>query len=488
MTKQHIVKSVFWLTVAEIIFNLSGYIVHAGVGRILGPSEYGRYGLVITLTTMIIMLIGRGIPSAMNKYISEISETKAGMVGVIKNQAAKAQLILIGSVTVVFYLLSPTIASVLNDPSLTSLFQLSSLIIPSFAAASFYFYYFTGIHRFNIQSALKVIRSVARVILIIGLALLFKIEGTIAGYIAAPLTVFAVGWAIDKFWISKKYPADPKASFNWRKLVAYAWPITLFMLFYEIFITLDLYMVKAILKDDFLTGIYNGSLTVGRIPYYLFYALAIVLLPTISKSTAENNAPETKKTIQQSLRFMLMFLLPIITLMYIYAYPIINIFYGFGYSEAARPMQILLFGVGFLTIFYVMSFAFNGAGKVKIPMYIALFGMIVKIILTYIFIQSQGIFGAAAATTITSVIVMAIMLYYINKHFKGLIQSSSISKMFFSAGLMYLISFIFPGGKYFFILWGLILFGAYLLLLSMFGELKKEDFNLLKKLVSKKQT
>ena len=58
MSKQHIVKSVFWLTTAEIIYSLSGYAIHAGVGRILGPEGYGRYGLVITLTTMIIMLIG----------------------------------------------------------------------------------------------------------------------------------------------------------------------------------------------------------------------------------------------------------------------------------------------------------------------------------------------------------------------------------------------------------------------------------------------
>jgi len=44
--------------------------VHSVAGRILGPADYGRYGLVVTLTTMVIVLIGNGIPTAMSKYVS----------------------------------------------------------------------------------------------------------------------------------------------------------------------------------------------------------------------------------------------------------------------------------------------------------------------------------------------------------------------------------------------------------------------------------
>ena len=50
----NLAKSALWVTISEIIFNISGFIIHSIVGRILGPVDYGRYGLVITLTTMII--------------------------------------------------------------------------------------------------------------------------------------------------------------------------------------------------------------------------------------------------------------------------------------------------------------------------------------------------------------------------------------------------------------------------------------------------
>jgi len=487
----NLTKSIFWLTISEIIFNISGYIIHSGVGRILGPADYGRYGLVITLTTMIIILIGNGIPTAMSKFLSEIFENKPSMIEVIKRKSLILQSILIGFVTIIFFLLAPALSMLLGDPSLTKLFRLSTLIIPAFAAASFYFYYFTGIHRFNLQAILKTIRSVAKVIFILTLAWFFKIEGSITGYILAPIFVFLIAFIIDKFLISKKNlqsqknlnrTSQPSSYFSWKKLINYAWPFTLFLLFYEIMISIDLYLVKAITASDYLTGIYNGALTVGRIPYYLFYALTIVLLPTISKTTSQNNHKETQETINKALRLMLL-LLPIgIIIMSVFATPILSIFYGSDYISGTMSMQILILGVSFLTVFYVLSFAFSGAGKVKLPMWIALGGMILNIILSYILIHKYAILGAAIATSITSFLIMLISLYLIKREFNSFIKIKSLIKVFIVSLITYFIAILFPTNNYLFILWSLILSVIYFTALYIFKEINKEDILIFKKL------
>ena len=67
-------QALVWLTASEVVFNIAAYIVHSVAGRILGPADYGRYGLVVTLTTMVIVLIGNGIPTTMSKYLSEVLE------------------------------------------------------------------------------------------------------------------------------------------------------------------------------------------------------------------------------------------------------------------------------------------------------------------------------------------------------------------------------------------------------------------------------
>ncbi|HFC76977.1 MAG TPA: flippase [Candidatus Moranbacteria bacterium] len=487
MKEQHIAKSVFWLTISEIIFNISGYIIHSGVGRILGPADYGRYGLVITLTTMIIILIGNGIPTAMSKFLSEVFETNPAMINVIKNKALFLQTILISVITLIFFFSAPLIALALGDSSLTHLFRISTLIIPSFALASFYFYYFTGIHRFNLQATLKTVRSIAKVVFILWLAWIFKLSGSIIGYILAPFFVFLIAWGIDKFWISKNFTKTKnkqleKTSLNFstKKLFNYAWPFTLFLLFYEIMISIDLYMVKAILQNDFLTGIYNGSLTVGRIPYYLFYALTIVLLPSISKSSAQKDNQKTKQTVSQSLRLMSI-LLPLgAILMIVFAKPIIYLFYGVDYFSAILPMQILVVGVSFLTVFYVLSFAFSGLGKVKLPMWIAFLGMIANIILNYFLIRKNQLIGAATATSITSFFVMLASLYFTKKEFQASLKIKSILKIGFAFIITFFLAKLFPESNYLFILWSLILSSIYFIILYVLKEIKKEDINIKK--------
>lgn len=491
--KSNLAKSALWVTISEVFFNLSGFIIHSVLGRFLGPADYGRYGLVITLTTMVIILIGNGIPTAMSKYISEYYENNSRMVQKIKRQAIILQAIIITSITIIFFFSIPLICRLLGDPTLIPLFRISTLIIPTFAAASFYFSYYTGLHRFNLQATLKTLRSIFRIAFVISLAYVWKVEGSIIGYIASPGAVFLVAFLVDKFYIApqleKQMETENKVElfFPWKKLFNYAWQIVIFFLAYELLISIDLYLVKAILHDDKLTGIYNSALTVGRIPYYVFYAMTVFLLPMVSKSTSQNNHEKTAKILGDSLRIMLILLVPMIILMSVFARPILLDFYGAKYASGGQAMSILEYGVGFLTIFYVMSFAMNGAGKTKITMLISILGFAINAILNYILIGKYGIVGSAIATTITSFIIMLWMLYYLWRDFGVLIKLNSLAKTLLAGVMMYGASLFFSQGEIAFLFWSIILFGFYLFLLFIFKEIKKEDVLFLKKLIYRKR-
>ncbi len=482
-----LVKSTLWVTLSEIIFNLSGFVIHSVVGRILGPADYGRFGLVVTLTTMVIILIGNGIPTAMAKYISEVFDTNSALVKIIKRQAIILQSFIVGATTVIFFLSAPILSKILGDPTLTPLFQISSLIIPAFAAASFYFSYYTGLHRFNIQSFLKVSRSFFRIVFIITLAYFFRVKGSVIGYIIAPALVFFLAFLIDKFKVSKEIRLNPREinsnqrdNFDWRVLANYAWQIVIFFLAYELLISIDLYLVKGILRDDYLAGIYNGALTVGRIPYYIFYALTVVLLPVISKSTSQNNRDKTVGIISQTLRLMLIFLVPSVILMSVFSQSIIRVFYSSRYIDAAYPMSILVWGVGFLTIFYVLCFVMSGAGKIKKPMFISIAGLILNTLLNYFMIKKYGITGSAIATSIASAAITLIMLREIKKDFNVMISFKTLLKTLFAGAVIFIIARMLPGDGNIFIFWTIPLFALYLLILYAMAEIKKEDIFFLK--------
>ena len=483
-------RALVWLTASEIIFNIAGYVIHASVGRILGPADYGRFSLIVTLTTMIIILIGNGIPTAMSKYLSEIFESTPEKILAIKHKSIQLQAILMLGVTAVFFFASPLLAWALNDESLTPLFQLSSLIIPAFAAASFYFYYYTGLHFFRLQAILKTARALGRVIFIISFAYFFGVKGAISGYIAAPLFVFAIAWIADIFITHRYFPATKQVaavplSFSGKTILEYAWPLTLFLLFYELILTLDLYFVKSLLQSDYLTGVYSAAITVGRIPYYLFYALTIILLPAISKTTAERDTAETTALVNKSLRLMTLLLFPMVTLLIAYAPEVLHLFYGAQYADTAAPMSVFALGVGCLTVFYVLSFALNGAGFVRIPMKLALFGFLMMIALNFLLIPPFQLVGAALSTTIVSFVLMISILVYTETHFDVRLRLKTVILSLASALLVASVATMLPHGTYSFIISGTILFFLYFGLLRIFGEFTAADMAPLRKLFVK---
>ncbi len=484
-------KALVWLTASEIVFNLAGYVVQSAVGRILGPADYGRYGIIVTLTTMIIILVGNGIPTAMSKYLSEIMERDPAQIPGIKRQALRLQTILMLGVTAVFFLSSPLIAFLLHDPSLTPLFQLSSLIIPSFAAASFYFYYYTGLHFFRLQAMLKMTRGLARILFIVGFTYFFGVKGAVSGYIAAPLLVFAIAFVADRLFTHRYFPEtraqkSEVAAFSSKKILLYAWPLTLFLLFYELITTIDLYLVKSILQSDYQTGLYNAAITVGRIPYYLFYALTIILLPAISKTTAERNHEETERLVNRSLRLLILLLFPMVTLLIAYTPQVLDLFYGARYAAATVPMRIFTLGVGFMTVFYVLSFALNGAGLVKIPMKLSLYGLVGSVALNILFIPRFGLVGAAGATTLASLVLMIGILIATERHFKVKVSGLAVFRSIMAASLIFSLAFLLPERHLFFIASGIVLFVGYFWFLRLIGELSDEDLSPIKKLLSGK--
>jgi len=484
----NIARSFIFLTFAEILFNLSGYVVHSAAGRLLTPAEYGRYGLIVTLSIMVVTLIGNGIPISMSKYLSQHYDQKPELVPVIKRKGLILQSVLIGGITLLFFLAAPLIAKLLRDETLTPLFRLSAFILPMYAIDSLYFYYLTGIHEFNFQSFLKISRSLLRVTVIVGLIYFWKVKGSIIGYIIVPFSVFLIAWAYDTLKLSKKFPRySSTISFDWKKLAAYAWPITLFMIFYEILISLDLYFIKSLLGSDHATGIYNSALLLARIPYYLFYALTIILLPSVSKSTAEKNHQKTGKLIHDSLRFMFIILVPIVILLSVYAAPAIDFVFGKEYAEAVPSLQILAFGLGFLTIFYVLSFALNGAGLAKVAMKTAFWGMLLNAVLNYFFIKQYGILGSAIATSISSFSVMFFSIAYTNKNFGNLFRVSDAIKIISSGVILYLASLLFPPHNLLFILWSIILTLIYFISLYILKEIKPEDIEIFKSLLRNKK-
>ena len=211
----------------------------------------------------------------------------------------------------------------------------------------------------------------------------------------------------------------------------------------------------------------------------------MLLLPAISKTTAERNTTETTTLVNKALRLMTLLLFPMITLLVLYATPILHFFYGTRYSGAENAMSVFAIGVGFLTVFYVLAFALNGAGLVRIPMRLSFFGFLAMVVLNFLLIPSYQIVGAALAATLTALALMIGILLYTETHFHVRIGWKTVLLCSFGAMTITLLSRFLPAGNITFLFSGAFLFFFYFAFLRFFGELSDEDIAPFKKLFTR---
>jgi O-antigen/teichoic acid export membrane protein len=401
------------LVIAEFIYNISSYIVNMGLGRMLGVADYGRYSLVIGFTTMIILLAGRSIPTAMMKRISE-NIGNWPRIRAIRKSAAFIQIIIITSLTIIFYVLAPLIAQAFNDATLTPLFKLSAFVIPAFAISSFHVLYFNGLKYFKAMTAMKIARGIFRIAWIVGLAYLLGLNGAIYGSILAPLSVFVVAIIIEMFFIKAEEDehTHKKEHYPAKKILAYAGGFILFLVFYEFYIRADMYLIKAITESDVNTGLYNAAFTIALIPYYVMFALTFILFPTMSDLAKKKDHTQIKSILTKVIIFLFAILVPSAIVMALMPEFLITMFFGDKFLAAAPLIPYMLGGTIFITIFFVLASVFNGADMTRIPASITVIALIFGITANIQFLPMCGIKATAIIFSSTATFMGLTALFF----------------------------------------------------------------------------
>ena len=390
-----------------------------GLGRMLGVADYGRYSLVIGFTTMIILLAGRSIPTAMMKRISE-NLNNWPRIRAIRHSAAILQIVIIASLTIIFFVLAPLIAKAFSDSSLTPLFRLSAFVIPAFAISSFHVLYFNGLKYFKAMTTMKISRGIFRIAWILGLAYFVGLNGAIYGSILAPLSVFVVALIIETFFIVETHCDASPQSYPYKKILTYAGGFILFVIFYEFYIRADMYLIKAITHSDVNTGLYNAAFTIALMPYYVMFALTFILFPTMSDLAKKKDLSQIQDLLKKVILFLFAILVPSAIVMTIIPKFLITLFFGHKFLAAAPLIPHLLGGTIFITIFFVLASVFNGANMTRIPTAITALALIGGISANIHFLPIFGVQATAIifSCTATFMGITALIFMYL-KFFKN---------------------------------------------------------------------
>jgi len=396
--KQNVIHGTIYLTVAQAVFVFSGYAIHMGLARLLGPAGYGVYAVVVSLVTTVNLILASGIPQAVSRYSAhDDCDTVA-----IRGTAFKMQVVLSFLIFFIYFVMAGRIALVFNDPDIAHFIRVSAFMIPGYAMYCVLLGYLNGLRKYKEQSLNSICYSVFNTGLILLLVVMgYSTMGAVTGFAIAPL----VGVAIGLFFVRRdgkneinNIPMSRSSSIVTKQIMDFAVPVILYSVAIHLIMVVDLFFVKAYLAN-YDAGIYSAVSMISRIPFYLIGGLYGAIFPAISWITANNDVENTRRYIANSMKVSLAVILPAVVIIAAFPGILIALLYSTEYASGALMLSILIIGMGFFSLFTLFATILNGSGMPRVSLIISLFILGLDAVLNYVLVPEYHLVGAAAATS-----------------------------------------------------------------------------------------
>lgn len=411
-TVKKVAKGTLFNFITTLTKWLRAIVISVVVARMLGPSEFGLYTLIIWVILISGMFVNLGFTTTTAKYVSEYKgrDDSAAVVGIIRF-VLEIQAVAGIIVTLVIFSASPHIAAIFSESKFGYLFAIAAVgILPS-ALFDISSYIFTGLQQFKYLAAITFITSFIAV-LSIPLALLLGYG--VLGLIVINIAINCIGLCLIFYLLGKEIPF---AQFNKARI---AGEIKRRILRYNIYI-IGIVVFDVIVNqrtEIFFLGYFR---TAEEVAFYsvafgvasaamniLPGSLANVLLPVISETYGKDDREKLKKLFVESTKYLMILAIPICIGGILLASPIISLIYGDRYSPAGPALAVLLVSSCAMVIGTGASSLQYGIERQDIVLKLGIFLAALNITLDFLLIPKMGVIGAVVANStsqITGVII-----------------------------------------------------------------------------------
>lgn len=351
--------------------------------------------------------------------------------------------------------------------------------------------YFEGIEKMEYPSIGKIVEKLFVAFFAIGALLLGadSIGVAIVMTIGAFLNLIVI-YGYSRRVVRIRYKFDPGTL----SLLRQGLPFFLFSLFSVIYYRIDAVMLASLTTDQ-VTGWYGGAFRFFDIVMVLPLLYKTAIFPVFSKLW-DNKKGVLESTIGHSMRLMILLGIPVAVLIYIFAEPIVNFFMGINeYGPSVVILQIFSLSIPFIYIDIILGSALMGAAnRQKAWAATGLIAIVVNISFNLLLIPytqdvySNGGIGAALATLLTEIFVMISAFYLLPKEYLKTFKVSYITKPALATVLMVIPVILFL--SYTNIYWMAILLLSiimYIYILFIIRTFNKIEIKLIESFINKKR-
>jgi stage V sporulation protein B len=456
--------------IGQVVFVLSGYAVNIVLSRVLGVEQYGVFGVVMSVLVWVELSVIVGIPTALQKFIGE----DHAHAHALRRAAFAMQVKYSTLVFLLLFLTAGLLADLLNDHSLAFYLRVASVDIVLYALYRLFLNVHNGMKNFGKQTLASMVYAVGKMAAIF--ALVWR-GAAVAGALVGNAVGSALGLAAAVFL--KPGIAPAAGVFEKGKIIRYAVPIIFFTLLMNLFLSLDLWFVKAFL-DNAAAGYYAAASTIAKVPYFLFLALSFTLLPSLAKAMKQEDAPRVQHLVWQSTRILLVSLSFISVLVISSAAALIELLFTELYAPATAILQIQICGLSFLTVFMVFATMLNVEDRPAASLGIASVVVAINLALNFWWVPRWGNAGAAWAmtcSTFTGTLWAGVAVY---RKFAVALSLRALMRIIAAATVAFVLGKLAPDTISLLLLKYAIMTAAFGGMLVVLGEFRAEEVSQLK--------
>ena len=275
------------LTAANALYIATGYAITVWLAHHLGPRDFGRYGVVTAIVTLVGIAVTRGVPVAATREIAERpADSRRTMI-----TAARVTVPLVLAVGALAAVAAVPIASALGDESLQVPLLIGSAAAVTYALQALPMAWFTGMHRYGWQAFAQAWYAVSRLVTIVAGGLLAGLSGAIGGFVLAPavaaLATVGVLGALRRDTIPPRGQSSSRNSppVTGEALLRASVPLIGIAALVSVLLTIDILAFKRV-ADDADVGRYLAAATIAHVPFFLLRSAPIILMPAVAAAAA----------------------------------------------------------------------------------------------------------------------------------------------------------------------------------------------------------
>lgn len=441
--KNSILKQAAILGIASIIVRAIGLLYRIPLSKIIGDLGNSYYGVAFNIYTILLLMSGYSIPTAVSKVISGYTA-----IGMYRNarRAFLVSLIFIGVfggiLSTILYICSPIFLPSGSDNALFALRSLAPTLFISGFIGVFQGYF--QARRNTLPTALaQILEQVANALASIFFAFILTRSvsgdevataslgalggtlGTLTGVIVS-ITILYYVYRLQRPGIYRELRRDRTNSVYSYKIISLALIALIVPIIFSTIVTnivgiIDQYLYygisgyrnKDMVDISVKYGIYIGKyIPLANLPSALAYSVSVAVLPTISAALARKNRREVHYRINESITLTMLFCMPAAVGLFVLAKPIMDFLFSGTPSVGYMCLKlgaIIIVITGYTT---VLSGVLQGLGKPMITLASGFVSIVVNIfiLVPLLFLTNLDVYAIIFAI-IPSMVAMGVYLY-----------------------------------------------------------------------------